>query len=416
MKSDLPKVLQPICGAPMLEFVLDAVAALQPLPAPTVVLVGHQAERMRSAVGTEIAVPLPVEVVVQEPQLGTGHAMQVAAPCFEAVAKAGGDILVLLGDVPLIRPATIARLVAKHREERASATMLTMRVPDPTGYGRVLRDSAGRVRGVVEHKDATVAEREIDEVNTGMFVFAAADLLPMLEKLRNDNKAGEYYLPDVIPMLVAKDRVCAALVADDPDDVRGINTFKQLAEADRTMRQRILDAHMENGVHIVDPASAFIDKGVEIGAGTSVLPFTVIRRGVKIGQHCEVGPFSHLRVGTVLHDTAEIGNFVECKKAEIGPHTKAKHLTYLGDVTIGENSNIGAGTIICNYDGKNKHATVIGNHVFIGSGSMIVAPRTIADGGRTGAGAVVTKDVPSDTTVVGVPAKPLQKPPRATPS
>ncbi|MGE0433596.1 MAG: bifunctional N-acetylglucosamine-1-phosphate uridyltransferase/glucosamine-1-phosphate acetyltransferase [Planctomycetota bacterium] len=419
MKSSLPKVLQPVAGGPLIEYVLEAVGGLAgSATAPVVLVVGHQHELVQRSV-TDILIGAPAgsplaqlkpQFVVQEPQLGTGHAVQIAASAFQQLANDGGELFVLLGDVPLITTATLDRLLAHHREMFAAATMLTMEVPDPTGYGRVLRDGQGMVEGVVEHKDASDGQRRIREVNTGIFVFNARALLEALPALSSENASGEFYLPDVIPVLLRAGRKCAALMAADPMEVQGVNSFRQLAVVDRAIRDRIIGKLMDSGVYIMDPATTWIDKGVEIGPDTTILPHVVIRRGVKIGSHCEVGPFAHLRVGTLLHDTAEIGNFVEAKKAEIGPHTKAKHLTYLGDVTIGENTNVGAGTIICNYDGQKKHHTVIGSHCFIGSGSMIVAPRTIADRGRTGAGSVVTKDVAEGVTVAGIgtAAKPLR--------
>ena len=416
MKSSLPKVLQPVAGGPLIEFVLEAVAGLDPAPAPLVLVVGHQHELVqRSVMDLIVGAPdtlghLSPQFAVQEPQLGTGHAVQQAAPLFQQLAADGGELIVLLGDVPLITTATLERLLAHHREQFAAATMLTMEADDPTGYGRVLRDGQGMVEGVVEQKDATDAQARIREVNTGIFVFNARALLEALPALSSENASAEFYLPDVIPLMVKAGRKCAALMTTDPNEVQGVNSFRHLAAVDRVIRERIMNRLMDNGVYIMDTATTWIDKGVEIGPDTTILPHVVIRRGVKVGSHCEIGPFAHLRVGTVLHDTAEVGNFVETKKAELGAHTKAKHLTYLGDVTIGDNTNVGAGTVICNYDGLKKHHTTIGNECFIGSGSMIVAPRTIADRGRTGAGSIVTKDVPEDVTVAGIgtAAKPLR--------
>jgi bifunctional UDP-N-acetylglucosamine pyrophosphorylase/glucosamine-1-phosphate N-acetyltransferase len=412
MKSARPKVLATLAGAPLVEYVLDAALALDPAPARTVMITGYRAELVEAAIAR-----MPwgdaVTPVRQEPQLGTGHAVQQAMPALAPLlddAHPQTDLLVLLGDVPMIRAETLQTLLATHREAGAAATILSMEVDDPTGYGRLVRAGDGRFVGVVEHKDATDEQRQIREVSTGIFCFDLAQLKPVIDNLKNDNAAGEYYLPDVIPALLDRGQTCAAVLADDPAEVAGINSFRQLAGVEAQMRERLMAEHMDNGVHIVDPASTYIEKNVEIGADTVVFPYTVIRAGVRIGAGCEVGPFSHLRVGTRLHDTAEIGNFVECKKAEIGPETKAKHLTYLGDVTIGTHTNVGAGTVICNYDGKKKHHTDIGSNVFIGSGSMIVAPRKIADGGRTGAGSVVTKDVADGQLVVGAPARPVRMP------
>ncbi len=412
MNSATPKVLQPLAGAPMLEFVLQSLAELSQPPAVNALVVGYGADKVLASLD-KLAAPirerLSLTPLRQEPQLGTGHAVQMAAHAFDSVAQQDGDVLIVLGDVPLIRAATLERLLAHHREQAAAATMLTMQVADPSGYGRVVRDELGMLAEVVEHKDASGSVARINEVNTGIFAFRAQALLEALPELSNDNAAGEYYLPDVLPWLLQRGQRCSALLAQDSLEVQGVNTRKQQAAADAALRERILDELMEAGVHIVDPANTYIEAGVEIGTDTTVHPFTVIRRGVRIGAGCDVGPFAHVRAGTVLEDTAELGNFCEAKKATLGPHSKAKHLAYLGDVTVGEGSNIGAGTVICNYDGEHKHHTEIGDGVFIGSGSMIVAPRKIADGGRTGAGAVVTKDVEPGVTVAGVPAKPLKR-------
>mgnify|MGYP006272899623 CR=1 FL=1 len=419
MRSARPKVLQPLAGAPLLEHVLRAVAgaagrlAVRPLVVP---IIGYEAEQVRALLESPeiVGLGLDLDPVVQEPQLGTGHAVQVASRAFSGLVgqTPPARVLVLLGDVPLIRAETLEGLFEEHARSGAAATILTTRVPDPAGYGRVVRAADGDVERIVEHKDALAAGDSavlaIDEINTGIFVFDLDPLQEALPALSNENQSNEYYLPDVLPRLQQAGHRVAAVVAAQPAEVAGVNDLIQLAEAEAAVRQRILFAHMRAGVRIVDPTTTYIEVGVEIGPETTILPFTVIRRGVRIGQSCEVGPFSHLRVGTQLRDTAEIGNFVETKKADVGPHSKAKHLAYLGDVSLGEGVNVGAGTVFANYDGKNKHQTRVEDGVFIGSGSMIVAPRVIERDAKTGAGSVVTKDVPAGVTVIGVPARPFR--------
>ena len=290
--------------------------------------------------------------------------------------------------------------------------MLTSCPDDPRGFGRVVRDEQGStVRRIVEDKDATPEERSIPEVNLGVYAFDGAALLELLPRLQSNNRQGELYLTDVVGMLVEAAKPVHAIELESVEEGIGVNSLADLAEARWVLQERILQAHLDNGVYIEDPASTYIDHGVEIGEGTKILPCTVIRGGVKIGKGCEVGPFTQLRPGTVLEDGAEVGNFTECKNARLGRHSKAKHLAYLGDAVIGAETNIGAGTIFANYDGRHKHTTHVGDKAFIGSGTVIVAPNTIADNATTGAGAVVTHDagIGKGEVWVGVPARPLRK-------
>jgi bifunctional UDP-N-acetylglucosamine pyrophosphorylase/glucosamine-1-phosphate N-acetyltransferase len=286
--------------------------------------------------------------------------------------------------------------------------MLTARVGKPRGFGRILR-ADGRFVRVVEEKDCTREQREIREVNLGVYAFARADLERFLPRLTAENVQREYYLTDVPALVLADGGTVEALELEDEREAIGVNTIEHLAEARGELQRRILAAHMARGVQIEDPATTFVDHGVEIGVGTRILPCTVIRAGVKVGAGCEVGPFTQLRAGTVLADGAEVGNFTEAKNARIGEHTKAKHLAYLGDVTIGAHVNIGAGTIVANYDGQKKHPTVIGERAFIGSGSVLIAPCKVGAGALTGGGAVVTRnsEIPPGEAWVGVPARPL---------
>jgi len=400
-----PKVLQPVCGRPLLGYVLDQARSLD--PREIVCVVGHQAEQVREAFsGWE-----GITFVEQTERLGTGHALRVA---FEATEPDPGPVVVLYGDMPLVRPESLEALLAQLSESRAAA--LTARASRPRGFGRILRDSTGEFRGIVEEKDAAPEELAIDEVNLGVYAFHAEDLAELLPRLSNENAQGEYYLTDLLGMLFERGKRVTASVLEDEREAIGINTLEHLSEARREIQERILLEHMRNGVFIEDPASTYIDHGVEIGERTRILPCTVIRKGVKVGRDCEVGPFTHLRVGTVLDDGAEVGNFTEAKKAFVGARTKAKHLTYLGDVEIGPGTNIGAGTIVANYDGVNKHKTKIGKDAFVGSGSILIAPVTVGDGALTGAGAVVTRnsELPPGEAWVGVPARSLGQRPETT--
>jgi len=401
MKSDMPKVLHKVCGSPMLQYVLEAArgAGLDPVR----VVIGYGAERIR-----EHFAGANVEWIEQKEQLGTGHAVMTAAPMYKGFS---GDVVALYGDVPLLKAETISALLAAHRREKALCTVLTAKVDDPTGYGRIVRSKSGALKAIVEQRDATKAQLKIKEMNSGIMAFDGPTLFETIRRVKNDNSQREYYLTDVVEMLSRKRGKVATFTVDDPREILGINSRAQLAEVSRIMRMQIIERLMAEGVTIVDPENTYIEHNVEIGRDTVILPYTVICAGVKIGKGCEVGPFTHLRVDTVMEDGSEVGNFTEVKKGRIGRRTKAKHLSYLGDVDIGEDVNIGAGTIVANYDGKKKHLTIIGDRAFVGSGSVLVAPVKIGKGATTGAGAVVTRnhDVPDGAVVVGVPAKLLKK-------
>ncbi|MDP6519800.1 MAG: NTP transferase domain-containing protein [Planctomycetota bacterium] len=402
MKSARPKVLHPVCGRPLVAWVVDQ--ALSLAPRQLVVVVGHGGESVVEAV-TVAAGATPVTFVTQEPQLGTGHAVQMAA---EALGSDPGRVVVLYGDMALLSSATLSDLVAA--QEEGGMSLLTFEMDDPRGYGRILR-SAGAVTGIVEERDASPQERAIDECNLGVYCFDGAQLLADLPRLTNDNDQGEYYLTDLVALAVEAGRAVTTGTLENSDEALGVNTIAHLAEVRWAMQVRILEKHMASGVYIEDPASTTIDAGVKIGAGTHILPYTVIRGGVVVGEGCEVGPFTHLRAGTVMADGAEVGNFTESKNSTLGAGVKAKHLSYLGDATIGAGTNVGAGTIFANYDGKLKHRTEVGQDAFIGSGTILVAPGTIGAGATTGAGAVVTGQsaVGADETWVGVPARPISR-------
>jgi bifunctional UDP-N-acetylglucosamine pyrophosphorylase/glucosamine-1-phosphate N-acetyltransferase len=402
---DGPKVLAEVCGVPAIQYVLEAAAPLA--PARTIVVACHQKEKLVAW----LAARPGVEWVDQKEPRGTGHAAQAAVALLGGFA---GDVLVLFGDGPLVRAATLADLVRDHRERGRACTMAPARLDDPTGYGRVVRADDGTLERVVEERDADAATRAIREVHCGLAVFRAQELFKALQALRSDNAQNEYYLTDVYALIRAAGGSVELRPLADAEEALGFNTPLELLECRRRMRRRILARHQGQGVEIEDPASAFIDHEVTIGAGTRVLPFTVMRGRVRIGRHCEVGPFAHLRNGAVLEDGAEVGNFVEVKNSTLGARVKAKHLTYLGDATIGAETNIGAGTITANYDGKAKHRTRIGSKAFIGSGTVLVAPVEVGDGAMTGAGAVVTRNqnVPPGAVVVGIPARPIQRSPK----
>jgi bifunctional UDP-N-acetylglucosamine pyrophosphorylase/glucosamine-1-phosphate N-acetyltransferase len=420
MHSALPKVLHPLAGRPLLAHVIDAARALS--PAKIIVVTGHEAAQVRQVV----AAP-GVVFVNQEPQLGTGHAIQKA----QHALVPGGKTLVLLGDVPLIQPGTLKPLIAGV-DDRVS--LLTAALDDPQGYGRVVRDARKKIKSVVEHKDATRAQLKIHEINTGIFAFPTARLGGWLAKLKNTNAQNEYYITDVLPMAL-KDRVpVEGVVCADAAQVQGINNRAQLAQLERVYQQRLATRLLEQGVTIADPArfdvrgellcgnDVTIDVGcifegkvklgdgvrigaynilnnVEITRDTQLLPFNHITQAV-IGSNCIVGPYTRIRPGTAVADEVHLGNFVEIKASELGFGTKASHLSYIGDSTIGRNVNVGAGTITCNYDGANKHRTVIEDDVFIGSDTQFIAPVTVRRGATIAAGTTVTKEVAADDLAI----------------
>ncbi|MEM7201133.1 MAG: NTP transferase domain-containing protein [Planctomycetota bacterium] len=398
-KVPFPKVLLPLCGRTLLRTVLDTTAELE--PERTVVVVHHGKDQVVASVAG-----LDVTCVDQGEPMGTGHAAQVA---MEVLAGFEGDLLLLYGDGALITAETLRRL-RDARGDQAVA-LLTAHPLDPTGLGRILRDEQGDFVAIREERDCSDTERVIDEVNSGFYCFDAGRLPAALAALTRRNAQAEYYLTDTVGWFAERGDGVVAVATEDPDEVQAVNSLDELALARSILQERILLQHLHNGVIIEDPATTYIEGGVAIGRGTRVLPCTVIHAGCRIGEGCEVGPFSHLRPGAILEDGAEVGNFVEVKKSVIGKHSKAKHLTYLGDTTIGERANIGAGTITANYDGKHKHPTVIGDRAFLGSGTVVVAPAKIGDDAITGAGAVLTRDteVGEGEVYIGVPARPLNR-------
>jgi bifunctional UDP-N-acetylglucosamine pyrophosphorylase/glucosamine-1-phosphate N-acetyltransferase len=409
MRSKTPKMLHELCGRPM---VLWPVLAAQEAGASRVVVVDSP-QRAVAAV-----LPEGVELAVQERPDGTGGAVAAGMAMLESGSPGGLDaaapIVVLSGDVPLIGADAIGGLIEAHRHAGVAATMATTILADPSGYGRVVRDPDGAVQRVVETKapgDSTQAEREIKEVNTGIFVFAAHALNQTLPRLHSDNAQGELYLPQVIDLLRADGAGVAAHLVDDPRIVLGVNDRCALAEVRRIAQDAIHERHMRSGVTIVDPIATVIDADVEIGPDTVIEPFTSIRGATRIGSDCTVrqsylldclledgvtvGPFGYLRPGTVLRSGSRVGSFVEVKNSNIGARAKVPHLSYIGDAEIGEETNLGAATITANYDGRDKHRTTVGRRVHTGVDTTLVAPVSVGDDSYTGAGSVITEDVPA---------------------
>jgi bifunctional UDP-N-acetylglucosamine pyrophosphorylase/glucosamine-1-phosphate N-acetyltransferase len=416
MRSRLPKVMHPLAGRALLAHVIGAARALTPSPARICIVYGHGGELVRKSFQEP-----DLTFARQEPQLGTGHAVQQAVPQIDPEART----LVLYGDVPLIRASTLATLIEAAGN---GLGILTVVLNEPTGYGRILRDAKGKVTGIVEEKDANARQRKVTEVNTGIMVIPGKRLATWLAKLKNDNAQGEYYLTDLV-RLALRDKVrITAVQAPDVWETLGVNSKGNLAELERMHQLNVARALLTEGVCLADPAridvrgnltvgtdvridvncvfegDVHLADGVSIGAncvlnnvrvgpGTEILPFCHLE-GAELGADCRIGPYARLRPGARLAEGVHIGNFVEVKASDIGPHSKANHLAYVGDSTVGSNVNIGAGTITCNYDGANKHRTVIEDDVHIGSDVQLVAPVTVRKGSTVGAGTTVWKDTP----------------------
>jgi len=436
MKSALPKVLHPMCGRPMLLHVLAALAQL-PLE-KIVVVVGHGADTVMAATQESYRGDVKVEFVEQRTRRGTGDATSVALTAFAEELDAEDDIIVVTGDAPLLRAETLAHLAREHRLADAAASLLTARMPDPTGYGRIVRDKFGKVAHIVEQADATPDELLIDEVNPSIYCFRRSLLAPALRRLSPENAQGEYYLTDIVSVLRDAGHPVLGIEAADAMETIGVNDRAQLSVAEAELRLRINERWMREGVSITDPAATYVDAEVELEADVTLLPGTMLQgrtvvrahavvgphsqlvdtvvgeravvrqtvaREAEIGADATVGPFVSLRPGTVLATGAHVGTFVETKNAQIGEGAKVPHLSYVGDAEIGAGANIGAGTITANYDGRNKHHTKVGEGARTGSNSVLVAPVELGAGAYTGAGAVVTKDVPPGALARGVPAQ-----------
>ena len=421
MNSARPKVLHEAAGRPLLDYVLDL---CEELGAETVVVVGHQADAVRAAC---VERP-PLGFATQEPQLGTGHAVQIALG--EIPVDSGLPVLVLAGDVPLLRADTLRALCSLRQASGAAAALVSFRAPSPGAYGRVLRNSAGRVAGIVEAKDATKEQLRVDEVNASLYVFDGQKLRATIQNLRSNNAQGELYLTDVIGLMVAAGDRVEALVVDDPTEASGVNTTGELSGVERELYARRTHALLAAGVSIERPDTVLIGPAVRVASGARIRAFTIlegatrVEAGASVGPFCRiedsqigsnatildsclvrssrieagasVGPFAHIRPDSVVGENAKVGNFVELKKTHLGAGSKAPHLSYLGDATIGTKANIGAGTITCNYDGVVKSPTAIEDDAFVGSNSILVAPVRIGRGAYIAAGSVITQDVPAE--------------------
>ena len=441
MRSDLAKVLHRLDGRPLINHVSRTAAALA--PQKIYVVIGHQGDDVRSAVLEEFDSNDAV-FVEQKEQLGTGDAVNAAR---ELLADRDSTLLVLSGDVPMIRPETLAGLVQHHYGHRgrgAACTVLTVKLKDPTGYGRIVRNPEGFFDKIVEQKDADENERQINEINAGIYAFDCRKLFDALAKVQNNNSQGEYYLTDVPALLREAGEDVAIFQHGDAYEVEGVNNRAQLADLERLLHRRtVMRLMLDYGVTFIDPKNVYISEAAKIGRDTVIHPNVTIEGGTEIGDgctiysgtritnsrighgveirdncliqdseignSCTVGPMAHLRGHAVMKSDSKVGNFVELKKTTLGSGSKASHLTYLGDATIGENTNIGAGTVTCNYDGVNKNPTKIGDNVRIGSDTMLVAPVEVGDGAVTAAGSVVIENVEADSLVAGVPAKVKKK-------
>jgi bifunctional UDP-N-acetylglucosamine pyrophosphorylase / glucosamine-1-phosphate N-acetyltransferase len=420
MKSSLPKVLHPLAGRPLVDYPLQLAKRLG--AARPVLVVGHQADRVEEALAGQA-----VTFVTQSEQLGTGHALLCAEPACRGFS---GTLLLLCGDVPLLRQETLQQLLDIHHQRRATVSVLTARVKDPDGYGRIVRNG-DQLERIVEEKDATPEEKLLCEINSGIYAFSVPAVFEALTGVGRNNAQGEYYLTDVVALARASQQTVCAVPAEDADEIMGINDRQQLAEAGAILRQRINREHLLAGVSLIDPLQTYIDSTVHIGQDTVVHPGVHLRGTTRVGSSCllepgvvitdarladrvhvksgtviaesdigpdcALGPMAHLRPGTVLAGHNKLGNFVETKKVHLDLKAQASHLTYLGDAEVGKSVNIGCGTITCNYDGVNKYKTIIEDDVFVGSDTQFVAPVRIGRNSLIGAGSTITKDVPPDS-------------------
>lgn len=422
MRSKFPKVLHKVGGKAMLQHVLDAAEAAG--ATEKVVIIGHEAELVEAMVAGQGKTALQAE------QLGTGHAVMQAKEALEGFT---GTALILCGDTPLLEGEELAKFCQAHKESGAAATVLTAIMDNPFGYGRILRDANGNVVGIVEQKDATEEQKQIKEINTGIYCMECPQMFEVLSTLTCNNAQGEYYLTDVLEKLNIAGQKVGGVITEDSDMVMGINSRKQLSVAEAVLRTRILDKLMDQGVTIMDPASTFIEKGVKIGQDTIIYPYTWLEGTTEIGEDCEIGPncrftsvkignnaklqfiyghdcvvkndvtagpYVHLRPDTVISDKVKIGNFVEVKNSNVGVGTKLPHLTYIGDSDIGSGVNMGCGCITVNYDGKKKYRTVVGDNAFVGCNTNLVAPVTVQANTYIGAGSTITKEVPEDALAI----------------
>jgi bifunctional UDP-N-acetylglucosamine pyrophosphorylase/glucosamine-1-phosphate N-acetyltransferase len=432
MKSATIKILHHAAGRPIIDYVLDVAAEVS--GRNPIVVVGHQRQAVEQAIGDR------ARFAIQEQQLGTGHAVMQAAQLLKSEHTPGGTVLILSGDVPLTRKETLQSLVEQHRREANALTLLSMKLDQPAMYGRIVRDADGTVMRIVEAKDASDPEKAIQEVNAGIYVFDSADLLVNLRQLSTDNAQGEYYLTDLIGMIRNAGKRVGAVMVSDPVEALGVNSRGELAVVEAEIQKRVVQRLMTEGVTFRNPNTVVIDSTVSIGADSVIYPFVTMEGTTRVGERCviepgahlinvtigndvhvktgtvaedstiadwsAIGPYAHLRPGTKLGEHVKVGNFVETKKAVFGVGAKASHLSYIGDAEIGADVNIGAGTITCNYDGVNKHKTVLEDGAFIGSDTQLVAPVRVGRGAYVGAGSTITQDVPADALALSrVPQK-----------
>jgi bifunctional UDP-N-acetylglucosamine pyrophosphorylase/glucosamine-1-phosphate N-acetyltransferase len=422
MKSKIPKVLHKVAGRPLIWYVCDAATQLN--TAQNIVVVGYEAEQVKKHLGRDF------QDIYQEEQLGTGHAVMLAKKAIDAKIQ---TVVVLCGDAPLLTVETLQMLLEHHAKRRAAVTVLSAFVPDSTGYGRIVRDENCGLKKIVEEKDASAQEKTIKEINSGTYCFNKEQLFVALEEVNPENKQAEYYLTDVIEILQKKQLGCEVVIAKNASEVLGINNKAELAEADRFLRQRINSRLMLDGVTIIDPYVTYIDASVRVGRDTIIQPFCRIEGDTQIGEDCiigpqaqlkdaqigdccrvfnsliveatvgascNIGPYSYLRPGASLADGVKVGGCVEVKKTSVGENSKIPHLSYIGDSIIGKNVNVGAGTITCNYDGMNKHLTILEDDVFVGSNANLVAPVKVGQKAVIGAGSTITKDVPPEALAI----------------
>lgn len=426
MKSSIPKALHSVAGRPMLSYPIELAKSLG--IERKIVVVGRQADRIKKEF---YSYDNKIIYANQEKQLGTAHAVQQAENYLHGFS---GIILVLYTDVPLLRASTIKRLIDCHKKCKSSCTLLTANIEQPKGYGRIIRNKKNKITGIVEQRDLVQSQENIKEINVGIYCFNARELFDALKSVDKDNYQGEYYLPDVVKILLKRDCTVETLKVQDTTEISGINTRIDLSYVSRILYQRNADEHMKNGVTIIDRNNTYIDSQVKIGQDTVIFPYTFIASGSEIGKFCNIGPcshiinsyigegtriyssiiensrignyanigpYSHIRPDSIIGDKVRIGNYVEVKKTLIDAGSKVGHLTYLGDAKLGKNVNIGAGTITCNYDGKNKNPTIIEDSAFIGSNNSLVAPVTIGKGSYTAAGSTITQDVPAENLGIG---------------
>ena len=404
LRSALPKALHPICGKPMLGYLVERarLAGCEKI----VVVGGYKIERVREYLAT-LGLGKSLVCVEQKEQLGSGHALMQAK---RALTGFDGAVFVFYCDTPLISQATVKELFKNFSSEKTDCTLLSVELEKPFGYGRIQRGACAEVIRIVEEINAAPEQKKIREINVGCYVFLAKRLFEGLKKIQKNPLKKEYYLTDIIEIFSVSGKVGAVLTAD-AQEVLGVNSQKELAEVEEIAQNRILDGWMQKGVRIRSPKTVTIDADVTIGQDTTVMPHTVLEQGSVLGRNCTVGPFARIRGKSRIGNHAVVGNFVEIVRSSLGDHTQVKHLSYLGDAQVGARVNIGAGTITANYDGKNKHKTVIKDEASIGSGTILVAPVTVGRGAATGAGAVVTKNtsIPDHGVAVGVPARILKK-------